>query len=148
MHNRFHILSIFTILFLVGIIFGGCDESGEGGSGSISLLEGEPAILDSVLAINVSDDRPDGITDIFFDTSERIYLWVFWGNVKGRHTVEVRWFSPEEAVDDPPFRDEELTFTSSSGDEITWFFVDPPSTGFPQKIHKRTNLLVDFLGKY
>jgi hypothetical protein len=121
------------MLFLVSIIFGGCDESGSGGSGSISLFKGEPAILDSALAINVSEDRPDGITNTFFvDISERIYVWLFWVNVEGRHTVEVRWFSPEENLDDPPFRREEMPFTSQTGDQITWFFINSPSAGFPE----------------
>ena len=131
MNRRFHILGLFAVLFPISITFGGCDDSPSGGSGSISLLKGEPAILDSVLAINVNDDRPDGITDTFFDTSERIYLWIFWVNVEERHTVKVRWFSPEEDSDDPPFREEE-TFPASTGDLITWFFIERPSGGFAE----------------
>ena len=131
MRNRFHISGLFTILFLIGIIFGGCDETGAGGSGSISLLKGEPVILESVLATNIKEDRPDGIVDTFF-RDERIYLWIFWVNVKGRHTAEVSWFSPEDELDDPPFREDQETFTSSTGDQITWFFIDPPSAGFPE----------------
>ena len=95
-------------------------------------MSGEPAILDAVLAINVSDDRPDGITTEFFDTSERIFLWVFWANVEGRHAVEIRWFSPEDELDDLPFREEILNFTSNTGDQITWFFIDSPSAGFAE----------------
>ena len=130
MHNKFHFFGLFIKLFLIGIIFGGCDDAGSGGSGSVSLLRGEPVILDSALAINVSDDRPDGIADTFFDTSDRIYLWIFWVNVKGRHTVEVNWFSPEDDIDAPPFREDQETFTSSTGDQITWFFIDAPSSSF------------------
>ncbi len=131
MHNKFHLFGLFTKLFLIGIIFGGCDDAGSGGSGSMSLLRGEPVILDSALAINVSEDRPDGITDTFFDTSDRIYLWILWVNVEGRHTVEVNWFSPGADLDDPPFREDQMTFTSSMGDQVTWFFIDAPSGGFP-----------------
>ena len=133
MHNKFHLFGLFIKLFLLGIIFGGgCDNAGSGGSGSVSLLRGEPVILDSTLAINVSDDRPDGITNTFFDTSDRIYLWIFWVNVQGRHTVEINWFSPEDALDAPPFREDQETFTSSTGDQITWFFIDAPSGGFTE----------------
>jgi hypothetical protein len=132
MRDRFYTSGVLALLFLLSMVFGGCDDSGEGGSGSITLLSGDPFILDSALAINVTEDRPDGITDLFFNTSERIYLWIFWANVEDRHTVEVRWFSPEEDLDDPPFREEELTFTSATGDQITWFFIDPPSTGFAE----------------
>ncbi len=132
MHNKFHLFGLFIKLFLLGIILGGCDNAGSGGSGSVSLLRGEPVILDSTLAINVSDDRPDGITNTFFDTSDRIYLWIFWVNVQGRHTAEINWFSPEDALDAPPFREDQETFTSSTGDQITWFFIDAPSGGFTE----------------
>lgn len=132
MHNKFHLFGLFIILFLLGIILGGCDDTGSGGSGSVGLLRGEPVILDSTLAINVSDDRPDGIADTFFDTSDRIYLWIFWVNVQGRHTVEVNWFSPLDDIDSPPFREDQETFTSATGDQITWFFIDAPSGGFPE----------------
>ena len=132
MHNKFHLFGLFIKLFLLGIILGGCDNAGSGGSGSVSLLRGEPVILDSTLAINVSDDRPDGITNTFFDTSDRIYLWIFWVNVQGRHTVEINWFSPKDALDAPPFREDQETFTSSTGDQITWFFIDAPSGGFTE----------------
>ena len=133
MDNRCRISISFLALLLSGIIFGGCDETPSGGSGSINPLKGEPAILDSVLAFNVTDNRPDGITDTFFSkVSERIHLWIYWTNVQGRHTVEVRWFSPEEDLEDPPFRADTETFSSSTGEQITWFFVDRPTTGFPE----------------
>lgn len=132
MQNKSHRFSLFITLFLLGIVSGGCDNAGSGGSGSVSLLRDEPVILDSTLAINVSDDRPDGITDTFFETSDRIYLWIFWVNVKGRHTVEVNWFSPQNDIDDPPFREDQETFASSTGDQITWFYIDAPSGSFPE----------------
>ena len=130
MFSKFHLFGLFVKLFLIGIIVGGCDNASSGGSGSVSLLRGEPVILDSTLAINVSDDRPDGIADTFFNTSDRIYLWIFWVNVEGRHTVEINWFSPQNDLDDPPFREDQETFTSATGDQITWFFIDAPSGGF------------------
>ena len=131
MHNKFHLFGLFIILFPIGIIFGGCDDAGSGGSESVSLLRDEPLILDSTLAFNVNDNRPDGITDTFFvDINDQIYLWIFWVNVKGRHTVEVNWFSPDEGLDDPPFREDQETFTSSTGDQITWFYIDAPPGGF------------------
>ena len=131
MQSKFHLFGLFIKLFLIGIIFGGCDDAGSGGSGSVSLLRGEPVILDSALATNVNESRPDGIVNSFFK-DERIYLWMFWANVQGRHTVEVNWFSPEDDLDSPPFREEQETFTSSTGDQIIWFFIDPPSSGFPE----------------
>ena len=124
----------FSLALLWGvIIFSGCDETGSGGSGSSGVLRGEPAILDSALAISVSDDRPDGITDVFFsDASDRIFLWIYWTNVEGRHSVDVSWFSPDRTLDDPPFREERETFSSATGEQITWFFIERPSNGFPK----------------
>ena len=131
MHTKFHLFGLFIKFFLISIILGGCDDAGSGGSGSVSLLRGEPTIIDSALATNVNEDRPDGIVNSFFK-DERIYVWMFWVNVQGRHTVEVNWFSPDDDLDSPPFREDHETFTSSTGDQITWFFIDPPSTGFPE----------------
>ena len=67
MRHKFQIFVLFIKLLLLGIISGGCDNAGSGGSGSVSLLREEPLILDSTLAINVSDDRPDGIADTFLN---------------------------------------------------------------------------------
>lgn len=124
-------IRLFLVVFLGGMVLGGCDSSPSGGSGSLDLLQGEPAILDAVLAVDLIDDRPVGITDTFFESSDRIYLWIYWAAVEGRHTAEVSWYSPEQDVDDPPFRDDAESFTSSTGDQITWFFIDRPSGGFP-----------------
>lgn len=119
------VLAIISIL----IISNGCGE-GEGGSSTVSPVRGEPAILDSVLAENVYEDRPDGITNLFFDDSDKIYLWVYWTNVEGRHEVVVEWYSPEEGADDPPYREERQPFNSPTGQQITWFYLDKPSGGF------------------
>ena len=143
MHNKFHLSSLFIKLFLIGIILGGCDDTGSGGSGSVSLFKDEPVILDSALAISVQNERPDGIINSFFK-DERIYLWIFWVNVKGRHTVEVNWFSPVDDINAPPFREDQETFTSSTGDQITWFFIEPPSTGFAEG-DWRVDILLDGL---
>ena len=143
MHNKFHLFGLFIKLFLIGIIFSGCDDTGSGGSGSISLFKDEPVILDSALAISVKDERPDGIINSFF-RDERIYLWIFWVNVKGRHTVEVNWFAPENSLDGPPYRADQETFTSPTGDQITWFFIEPPLTGFAEG-DWRVDILLDGL---
>ena len=131
MHKKSHLFGLFIKLFLIGIVFGGCDDAGSGGSGSVSLLRGEPVILDSVLATGIKDDRPDGIVNSFYE-DERIYLWMFWANVQGRHTVEVNWFSLRDDQGNRPYREDNETFTSSTGDQIIWFFIDPPSTGLPE----------------
>jgi len=119
---------VLAILSVV-IILNGCSEGGGGGSG-VSPVRDEPAILDSVLAVNVFNDRPDGITELFFDDSKEIYLWIYWTNVEGRHEVVVNWYSPDEGEDDPPYWDELQSFNSPSGQQITWFYLNNPSGGF------------------
>lgn len=107
----------------------GCGEK-SGGAGSVSPLEGEPMILDAVLALDVVDDRPNGITDTFRTDDERIYLWIYWVNVEGRHTVRVEWFTPSQGVDEPPYLKTVEHFNSRTGDRITWFYIDRPPGGF------------------
>ena len=65
----------------------------------------------------------------FFSDSERIFLWLYWTNVTGTHTVKVRWFSPAEGLDDLPYDEEEIRF-SSDFQHITWFYINPRSGGF------------------
>ena len=120
---------LFLTILWVGVICGGCDETG---SGSSDILPGEPTILDSALAINLLDDRPDGITTSFLSGDDRIYLWVLWTNVEGRHTASVEWFTPDQELDESPFRAEDEVFSSATGEQITWFFIDPPDGEFPE----------------
>ncbi len=119
------ILGIILLWMTIGAI--GCDETSSGGSSVIDVGRGEPTIVDSVLAISVFEDRPDGITDTFSaDVNDQVFLWILWANIEEQHTVEVSWFSPEDDLDDPPFWTEEQTFTSTTGDKITWFYIDAP----------------------
>ena len=118
---------LFLTLPWLGIVFGGCDEAG---SGSSDILPAEPTILDSALAINLLDDRPDGITTSFLSGDDRIYLWVLWTNVEGRHTARVEWFTPNQELDESPFRAGDEVFASATGAQITWFFIDPPDGEF------------------
>ena len=107
------------------IVMIGCSETSSGGSGLTDVGRDEPTIVDSVLAIDVFEDRPDGITtDFFADANERVYLWILWANVAKQHTVEVSWFSPDDDLEDPPFWNEKQTLTSTTGDKITWFYID------------------------
>lgn len=119
------ILGIVLLWLTIGAI--GCDETGSGGSSVIDVGRGEPTIVDSVLAISVFEDRPDGITDTFSaEVNEQVFLWILWANIEEQHTVEVSWFSPEDDLDDPPFWTEKQTLTSTTSDKITWFYIDAP----------------------
>ena len=119
------------VLLSLTLIVSGCSETASGGSGFTDVGRDEPTIIDSVLAISVFDDRPDGITTTFSaDVNDQVFLWILWGNITERHTVEVSWFSPDDDLEDPPFWTEEKTLTSTTGDKITWFYIDlPDNTG-------------------
>ena len=108
-----------------------CSETSSGGSGFTDVGREEPTIIDSVLAISVFDDRPDGITTTFVaGVNDQVFLWILWGNITEQHTVEVSWFSPDDDLEDPPFWSEKKTLTSTTGDKITWFYIDlPDDTG-------------------
>ncbi|RKU24117.1 hypothetical protein C6503_01420 [Candidatus Poribacteria bacterium] len=116
-----------VVLLSLTIALSGCSEDPSGGSGFADLARGEPTIVDSVLAISVFDDRPDGITNRFSaEFNDQVYLWILWANITEEHTVEVRWYSPDDGIDDPPSWEEKQTFTSTTGDKITWFYIDLP----------------------
>ena len=121
----------FVIMLLpFAIIFNGCEETTSGGSGAIDLGRAEPKIIDSVLSISVHDDRPDGITDTFDpELDEQVFLWILWENIDQRHSVEVNWYSPDDDEDDPPFWNEKRTISSTTGEKITWFYIDAPKGG-------------------
>ncbi len=115
------------VLLSLAMALSGCGEDPSGGSGFTDVGRGEPIIVDSALAISVFDDRPDGITNTFsVGTNEQVYLWILWANITEEHTAEVSWYSPEEDIEDPPFWSEKQTFTSTTGDKITWFYIDLP----------------------
>ena len=114
-------------LLSLTIALSGCSEDPSGGSGFTDIGRSEPMIVDSVLAISVFDDRPDGITNTFSaEFNDQVFLWLLWSNITEEHTIEVSWYSPEDELDDPPFWTEEKNLTSTTGDKITWFYIDLP----------------------
>ena len=120
--------SIFGIVLLsLTIALSGCSETSSGGSGVTDIGRDEPTIVDSVLAISIFEDRPDGITTTFSaGVNDQVFLWILWANIVDPHTVKVLWYSPEDDLDDPPFWTEEQTLRSTTGDKITWFYIDLP----------------------
>lgn len=128
--KRAYIMFLAILTLPLTFVLNGCEETKSGGSGAIDLGRGEPNIVESVLAISVHEDRPDGITDTFdSELDKQVYLWILWGNIDQRHKVKVSWFSPENDTDDPPFWSEERTITSTTGEKITWFYIDAPKGG-------------------
>ena len=114
------------VLLSLTLVVSGCSEDPSGGSGLTDVGRDEPMIVDSVLAIAVFEDRPDGITTTFSaEVNDQVFLWILWANITEHHTVKVSWFSPEDDLDDP-FWTEKQTLTSTTGDKITWFYIDLP----------------------
>ena len=129
------ILSIILLALSIGL--SGCEETRSGGHGATDLSRGEPSIVDSVLAIAVHEDRPDGITDVFSSgVNDQVFLWILWKNIEETHTVEVSWYAPGDDLDNP-YRSDKRTITSTTGEKITWFYIDAPrvqslNVGFEQ----------------
>ena len=118
------ILGIVLLSLTIGL--SGCSEDTSGGSGFTDVARDEPTIIDSVLAISVFEDRPDGITTTFFaEVNDQVFLWILWSNITEHHTVTASWYSPEDDLDDP-FHTEQQSLTSTTGDKITWFYIDLP----------------------
>ncbi len=120
----------FSALLLVSFVLMGCEETTSGGSGVIDVGRGEPKIIDSVLAVDVRNDRPQDITDSFdSELDDKVFLWVLWGNIDNTHEVQVFWYSPEDDLDGPPYHKEVRNITSTTGEKITWFYIDAPTGG-------------------
>lgn len=122
-NNAFIIIGM--ILLALTLFAYGCGDSG--GSSSVEPFADEPMIVDSALCINVDNDRPDGITDTFLTSDDRVYIWLYWTNVEGTSTARAVWYKPDV---DTPYREDSQVINSESGFGITWFYVDKPVSGF------------------
>jgi hypothetical protein len=117
-------LTIGILLITLTFLSYGCES---GGSGSTEPLADEPMIVDSAMCINVSNDRPDGITNTFLSSDDRIYVWVYWTKVAGTSTAKAVWYQPDV---DSAYREDSQVVRSESGFGITWFYLDKPAGGF------------------
>ncbi len=113
------------VIALLPVLILGCGESG--GSGSEPLGD-EPMILESVMCLDVDDARPVAITNSFLESDGRIYIWIYWTNIEGRHTVEAFWYEPDAEI---AFGEDSQEIDSATGFGITWFYIDRPPGGFP-----------------
>lgn len=117
-----------AVVLIAGLLIG-C-EAGSGGGDSASPFADEPLIIDSAMTLDVVDGRPNGITNFFRSDDELIYLWTYWINVEGNHTVTVEWFAPSQGADEEPYFRKVESFTSNSEDRMIWFFINRPAGGF------------------
>jgi hypothetical protein len=104
----------------LAMLLSGCESSGGGGG---TTPGDEPRIVESFTCREVdSQSRPTGITEIFYQSlDERIYTWVEWENVGGAHTTQAVWYDPGGSRN----FDSSQQFNSPTGEQITWFYVDP-----------------------
>ncbi len=93
----------------------GCEDETASGT-VVGLLDG-PRVAESVIALDVLNVVPLGITETFAQ-GEVVNLWVHWESLEPPHTAEAVWFNPggsEEAftvldIDDPA-REQVTVFT-------------------------------------
>ncbi len=104
----------------------GCEDDGIH-QGTVEPFADEPIIVESVMCLGINDARPREITDTFFESDDRIYLWIYWSNVEPSSDVEIFWFLPGDAL---ALRKDAETIESTTGSAITWFSIDEPSGGF------------------
>ena len=119
--------SVFAIMVLL-VFVSGCDEDGNR-EGMVEPLPDEPVILESVMCLDIDDARPVGITDTFFESDDRIYIWMYWSSVETPSTVEVLWFEPGAELSSD--KDSQI-IDSSTGYAIAWFSIDEPVGGFKE----------------
>jgi len=115
------------VLLVASLFVAGCSDSG--GSAAIEPYADEPMIIESAMCIGDSNDRPDGITDTFLTTDDRIYVWLYWTNIEGTSSVRTVWYKPSQ---ESALREDTQTIRSDSGYGITYFYIDRPSGGFEE----------------
>jgi len=118
-------LLLTAIILVIPLSMIACSNSG--GSNSVEPFADEPMIVDSSLCINVDRDRPDGITNAFLSTDDKIFLWVYWSHMNTSSTVKAVWYAPESKT---PYSENSHVVSSESGFAITWFYLDKPVGGF------------------
>ncbi len=108
-------LTLFTACV---VLLGGCIED-ESASGSVIGPFAGPRVAESVLALNVLDGVPLGITETYAQ-GEVVNLWVHWEALEPPHTAEAVWFDP--AADEAAFT--VLDIDDLAAEQVTVFSLD------------------------
>jgi hypothetical protein len=97
-------------------VLGACDDEQVSGT-VVEPLVG-PRVAESLLALDVEDGVPVGITDIF-SLGEFVNLWVHWERLEPPHTVEVVW-------NDPAFSSfaTDVEITADVSEQVTVFTLE------------------------
>jgi hypothetical protein len=114
-------LKIITLIALSLVI--ACEKTEGEGSGSLDPGSNNPEIVEGVLCGNIFDGNPQEIDNQFF-ADDIVYLWLSWKNVAGEHEVRVIWVDPDDNVISETVK----KFNSSSGNQITHFYIDTTSS--------------------
>jgi len=97
-------------------LLGACDEPRTSGT-VVEPLVG-PRVAESLLALDVEDGVPVGITDIF-QLGEFVNLWVHWERLNPPHTVEVVWRDPAASSFGT-----DLELTANISEQVTVFTLE------------------------
>jgi hypothetical protein len=81
---------LFTLCAAV-LLLSSCEEERVQGD-VVGPLVG-PRVAESLLALNIVDGVPQGITDIF-ELGDFVNLWVHWEALEPPHAVDVVWYDP------------------------------------------------------
>lgn len=104
-------LAVLTLLALVA-----CDD--EQTSGDVVGPLAGPGVAESVLALEVVDGAPVGITDVFLQ-DEEVNLWVRWRRLEPPHDVEAVWLDPDGGE-----RATVLEITDAASEQVTVFTLE------------------------
>ena len=80
-----------TLLGACILSLNGCAD--ESASGSVVGPLAGPLVAESVLALDVLNGVPPGITETFAQ-GEVVNLWVHWESLEPPHTLQAVWFNP------------------------------------------------------
>ena len=84
------------VLLLASLVFlCSCSED-EKAAANLVIPDAGPQVDDSLLALDVIDGVPVGITD-YFEQDEIVHLWVRWEGLSPPHQAEAVWYDPYDA---------------------------------------------------
>lgn len=98
------------------LLVAGCDDEEITGQVAPNLVG--PRVAESLLALDVVDGIPLGITDVFRQ-DEFVNLWVHWEDLDPPHRVEVAWFDPFSSIGETG-----VDLTESAREQITVFTLE------------------------
>lgn len=106
-----------SVAILAGLLaLTSCDDEEITGQVAPNLVG--PRVAESLLALEVVDGIPIGITDVFRQ-DEFVNLWVHWEDLEPPHRVDVAWFDPSGSIGETG-----VDLTESAREQVTVFTLD------------------------